>query len=193
MLAWSSARCQAPPPKQAPGLPSGLVWPVPQGWQHETFALPPDFAPQLPYHGTEELRFMPGFYTPGAVGFWSYDLAWWLDRPPAFDSASVSAALTTYFRGLATTVGGAKYHFDPLRFRSVLTPVAGATTSRLAGQVFTYDPFKTGEPITLNVEVELRRCPEARHTTIIVALSPRTPADPVWTRLRATAGALVCN
>jgi hypothetical protein len=135
---------------------------------------------------------MPGFYTPSAVDFWSYDLAWWLEQPPAFDTATVSIALTTYFRGLATTVGGAKYRFDPSRFRSVLTSVPGAP-SRMTGQVFTYDPFKTGEPVTLNVEAELRRCSAAGHTTILVALSPKPPADSLWTRLRAAAGALVCS
>ena len=136
---------------------------------------------------------MPGFYTPGAVDFWSYDLAWWLERPPAFDTASVSAALTTYFRGLATTVGGTKYHFDPVRFRSVLTSVAHAAPPRLTGQVFTYDPFRTGGPITLNVEAELRQCPSTRHPTIIIALSPKPTTDSVWRELRTTAGALVCN
>jgi len=155
--------------------------------------LPPAFARQLPYRGTEELRFMPGFYTLGAVDFWSYDLAWWLEQPPAFDTETVSIALTTYFRGLTTAVGGAKYHFDPARFRSVLAPVSGAGISRLTGQVFTYDPFKTGEPVTLNVEAELRRCPAARHTMIVVALSPKPRTDSLWTHLRATAGALVCN
>lgn len=136
---------------------------------------------------------MPGFYTPDAADFWSYDLAWWLERPPAFDAASVSRALTAYFRGLATTVGGAKYQFEPARFRSVLTFVPGAATSKLTGQVFTYDPFKTGKPITLNAEAELRRCPSTGHTTIIIALSPKPPSDSVWMQLRTTAAALVCN
>ena len=136
---------------------------------------------------------MPGFYTTGAVDFWSYDLVWWLERPPAFDPASVAAALTTYFRGLVTTVGGTKYRFDPARFRSVLSPVAGTATFRLTGQVFTYDPFKTGEPIKLNVEAELRRCAAAGHTAIVVALSPRPPTDSVWTELRSAAGTLVCK
>jgi len=192
VLGWGYEGCHAARAKEAASASSGPLWPVPSGWQHETFALPPAFAPQLPYLGTEELRFMPGFYTPGAVDFWSYDLAWWLAEPPAFDTATVSAALTAYFRGLATAVGGTRYHFDPARFRSVLIPASSAT-SRLTGQVFTYDPFKTGEPVTLNVEVELRRCPAARRTAIVIALSPKPLTDSLWSRLRATAAALVCN
>jgi hypothetical protein len=192
-LAWSNGGCQAARAKEPAGARSGPDWPVPRGWQHETFALPPAFAPELPYRGTEEVRFMPGFYTAGAADFWSYDLVWWLPQPPAFDAAAVSTALTAYFRGLATQVGGAKYHFDPARFRTVLTPVPGAAASRLTGQVFTYDPFTTGRPITLNVEAELRRCPSAGHTAIVAALSPKPPTDSVWTHLRTAAGALVCH
>ena len=193
VLAWFCAGCQAKSSSQATKAPSDPVWPVPVGWQQETFALPPAFAPQLPYHGTEELRFMPGFYTPAAAGFWSYDLVWWLEQPPAFDTATVSTSLTTYFRGLATSVGGAKYRFDPARFRSVLSSAPGAENARLTGQVFTYDPFVTGGPITLNVEAELRHCPAVRHTAIMVALSPKPPTDSVWAQLRATAAGLVCN
>jgi hypothetical protein len=28
-----------------------LQWPVPAGWKHETFALPPEFAPEFPSVG----------------------------------------------------------------------------------------------------------------------------------------------
>src|SRR6185436_16865111 len=55
-------------------------WPIPKDWKHETFALPPDFAPEFPWKGTEDLRFMPGFSTPAAPDYWSYDLVWWLDQ-----------------------------------------------------------------------------------------------------------------
>jgi hypothetical protein len=170
-----------------------MAWPIPTGWKHETFALPPEFAPQLPYQGTEELRFMPGFSTPTAPDYWSYDFVWWLNQPPAFDAASVAATLTTYFRGLATAVGGSKYNLDPARYRAVLTAVPGSEPPRLTGQVFTYDPFTTGLPITLNVEAELRSCPGRKQVAIVVALSPKDGTDAVWKALRATARTLVCS
>jgi hypothetical protein len=192
VLAWASVGCQSSPPKQGAAIPPGPVWPVPAGWAHETFALPPAFAPELPYHGMEELRFMPGFYTPGADDFWSYTLVWWLEQPPTFDSATVSQTLTAYFRGLAAAVGGTKYQFDPAHFHSVLSPVSGAATPRLSGQIFTYDPFKTGEPVTLNVEAELQRCPAVSRTAIVVMLSPKPPTHTLWTQLRGAAAALEC-
>lgn len=168
-------------------------WPIPTGWKQETFALPPEFAPELPYHGTEDLRFMPGFFTSTAPDFWSYDFVWWLDKRPPFDAPSMAEALTTYFRGLSTAVGASKYQMDPARYRTVLATVPGSAPPRLTGQVFTYDPFTTGLPIILNVEAELRSCPETSQVAIVVVLSPKDTADTVWKALRDTAGTLVCS
>lgn len=194
LLGWTFA-CATPSPKPPDSAASGPRhrWPIPAGWKDETFELPPGFAPDLPYHGTEDLRFMPGFSSPAAPDFWSYDLVWWLDQPPPFDATSVAATLTTYFRGLATAVGGSKYQFDPARYHAVLTPVPASEPPRLTGQVFTYDPFKTGLPITLNVEAELRSCPGTQQVAIVVALSPQDTTDSVWKALRATADSLVCT
>ena len=168
-------------------------WPIPTGWKHETFALPPEFAPEFPYHGTEDLRFMPGFSSPTAPDFWSYDFVWWLDKRPPFDATSMAEALTTYFRGLSTAVGASKYQLDPARYRVVLTPAPDSAPPRLTGQVFTYDPFATGLPIILNVEAELRSCTETGQVAVVVALSPKDTTDSVWNALRATAGTLVCT
>lgn len=194
LLGWTFA-CEARPLKPPVATASGPIvgWPIPEGWKHETFALPPEFAPDFPYRGTEDLRFMPGFNSPSAPDHWSYVFVWWLDQPPPFDATSVAAALTTYFRGLSTAVGGSKFHLDPARYRAVLTPAPSSEPPGLTGQVFTYDPFVTGLPITLNVEAELRSCPGTRQSAVVVVLSPKDPADSVWNALRATAGTLVCN
>jgi len=136
---------------------------------------------------------MPGFNSPGAPDYWSYDFVWWLDQAPPFDAASVAATLTTYFEGLATAVGGSKFHFDPARYHAVLTSVSDREPHRLTGQVFTYDPFVSGLPITLNVEAELRTCPGTREVAIVVALSPKDTTDNVWKALRAAAGTVACN
>jgi hypothetical protein len=195
LLLSGTFACKARPPEQpdATTADASVHWPVPTGWKHETFALPPEFAPSLPYHGTEDLRFMPGFSSPTAPDFWSYDFVWLLDQRPAFDAASLAAALTTYFQGLATEVGGSKYQLDPARYHAVLMPVPGSERPRLTGKVFTYDPFVTGLPITLNVEAELRSCPGTKPFAIVVALSPQETTSSVWKALRDTAGALECH
>jgi len=194
ILSWTVA-CEDRPLETPDAAASGPIdrWPIPEGWKHETFALPPEFAPDVPYRGTEDLRFMPGFNSPSAPDYWSYAFVWWLDEPPPFDATSVAAALTTYFRGLATAVGGPKFQLDPARYRAVLTSSPSSGPPRLNGQVFTYDPFVTGLPITLNVEAELRSCPGTKQVAVVVALSPKDTADSVWKALRDTAGTLVCD
>lgn len=193
-LSWTFA-CGARLPKHPDAAASepSARWPIPAGWKHETFALPPGFAPEFPYEGTEDLRFMPGFNSPAAPDYWSYVFVWWPDHLPSFDAESVAATLTTYFRGLSTAVAGTKYQLDPAHFRTVLTPVLARERPRLAGQVFTYDPFVTGLPITLNVEVELRSCPGSGQVAIVLALSPKATTDSVWKALRNAAGTLVCT
>ncbi|MGQ0551811.1 MAG: hypothetical protein ACT4PU_01160 [Planctomycetota bacterium] len=182
----------APGAMSAPLAP-GVRWPIPAGWLHESFALPPDFAPDFPYRGSEDLRFMPGFSSPSAPDYWSYVFVWWLEQPPAFDATSMAAALTTYFQGLSTAVGGAKFQLDPARYRTDLASVPSSRPPRLAGQVQTYDPFVTGLPLTLNVEAELRSCPSTGQFAIVVLLSPQDTTHGVWQALRAAADSLVCD
>jgi hypothetical protein len=193
LLGWALA-CEArlPKPPDAVVPEPSIQWPVPTGWKHETFALPPDFAPMFPFRGSEDLRFMPGFSSPDAPDFWSYDFVWWLDERPRFDATKIAAALTAYFHGLCTAVGASKYAMDPSRYRADLIVVPGSAPPRMAGQVFTYDPFQTGLPLILNVEVEMRSCPGTGRTAIVVALSPKDPSDGVWKELRATAAGWVC-
>ena len=169
------------------------IWPIPPGWKSETFPLPPGFAPGFPYQGSEDLRFMPGWSSPEAPDFWSYDLIWWLDEPPPFDTASMAAVLVTYFRGLCIAVGGEKYEMDSAYFRADLIAAPDSNPPRLTGQVFIYDAFKTGQPIILNVEAELRSCPQSKKVAVVAAFSPKPTTDSVWTALRTTAGTLICD
>jgi hypothetical protein len=185
---FAAAMAQVPPAPAA-----DLRWPIPAGWKHETFELPPGFAPEFPYKGSEDLRFMPGWSEPTASDWWSYAFVWWMDQPPSFDALSVEAALTTYFQGLAAAVGGEMYKFDPARFRTALKPVPNSNPPRLTGQIFTYDAFKTGGPIVLNVEAELRSCRAASKAAFVIVLSPKETTDAVWKALRDAAGALKCE
>jgi hypothetical protein len=136
---------------------------------------------------------MPGFSSPSAPDYWSYVFVWWLDQPASPDAKNLAAALTTYFRGLATAVGGSKFDLDPARYRAVLAPLPSSEPPRLVGQVFTYDAFVTGLPITLNVEAELRTCPGTGQFAVVVVLSPKDTADSVWNTLRNTAASVVCK
>jgi len=171
----------------------GFDWPVPSGWGQESIAFPLGFAPDLPYRGMEELRFAPGWAKPDQPDYWSYAMVWWLTEKPAFDAATIGAAMTKYFRGLSETVGGAKYKIDASRFRAEL---AGDSTSRrLTGRIYSMDAFKTGLPIVLNAVIEIRECVKAGRHAVTFMLSPRVPtdSDSVWRALRSTARAFACE
>lgn len=176
----------------APADTTSLIhWPTPAGWEHETIPFPFAFAPALAFTGVEELRFAPGFYKPDAPGWWSYDIVWWITSPPDFAVPAMQDALTTYFRGLATTVARGKFRVDPAAFRTELA--RDAATGALTGQVHSVDGFTTGRPVTLNVVARLRACPKAGRHAVTFQLSPRPRTDPIWRDLDATLAGFTCE
>lgn len=169
-----------------------LHWPLPARWKQETLPFPLEFAPAIARKGREELRFMPGFFTPGAPDFWSYDFVWWLEDAPAFDGPGLSAALLEYFRGLAQTVGQGKYVFDPQHFRAELVLQGSGAERVVCGDVQSYDPFATGAQLTLHVEARLLRCPREGRNALLFLVSPKPKDDPVWAELRSCAAGWRC-
>lgn len=78
--------------------------PTPAGWAGETIALPPAFAPDMKWKGTEELRFAPGMFKPEAPDFFSYALLFWLPEDAETDTKAIERELLAYYRGLAAAV-----------------------------------------------------------------------------------------
>ena len=194
-LCAAACESEAPAPPSSPAVRSttGFDWPVLEGWKHETIPFPLDFAPGIPFHGVEELRFAPGFFDPEASEFWSYAFVWWLEDPPTFDAPAISPVLREYFAGLSLAVGKDKYPMDPDWFRVVLESRTEEGRTILVGQVHSYDAFVTGEKIVLNVEARLRDCPRAGRRAITFLLSPKPLGDPVWGDLKACESTLRCE
>ena len=80
--------------------------PTPTGWAKESIALPPAFAPDMKWKGTEELRFAPGMFKADAPDFLSYALLFWLPDDTAIDAKAMERELLVYYRGLAAAVLG---------------------------------------------------------------------------------------
>lgn len=78
--------------------------PTPKGWGKETIALPPSFAPDVKWKGTEELRFAPDWMKAESKTFFSYALLFWLPDDQKVDSKTMEAELLAYYRGLAKAV-----------------------------------------------------------------------------------------
>jgi hypothetical protein len=195
--------CHTERPPEPP--PRHVSWPLADGWRRELTNFPPGFAKTLPYRGEEEIHFMSGFREPTAADSWSYALAWILEPGPPLETAALERDLVTYFRGLCHEVGAGQFQFDDSRFRASLHAVGEAPKTRnqlllntvspeLRGTVDTYDPYKTGKPMTLNVRVHQATCIGASAERIVLfAMTPRPDADAVWIALDAAVEAFFCQ
>ena len=175
-----------------------LLWPVPEGWNSETIPFPLEFAKDLPYSGVEELRFAPGMFAPDQDGYWSYAFVWWLDGKPKLGTRELQDDLKRYFSGLITAVGKDKgFAIDPARFKATIhsapAPSAklGHEVKAFAGTADSYDAFKTGKPIVLNLEIWVWDC-GAKRAALVLA-SPRPSTAPIWKELRQRRDELACH
>jgi hypothetical protein len=168
--------------------PVSFVWPTAEGWKHETIPFPLEFAPDLPYRGTEELRFAPGFFEPSAPGYFSYAFVWWIASGPRLERATVEAHLKQYFVGLTKAV--AKNEFEPDLSR-IDTHLESNVEPGLVGTVRTIDAFKTRSEIVLNVRAKTGACGD-RHFLLVKA-SPKPMNDPTWASLNEVAASFQCD
>lgn len=175
-------------------------WPLSEGWRQETIPFPLEFAPDLPYKGVEELRFSPGMFKSDQGGYWSYAFVWWLDGHPALDASELNSSLQSYFAGLCTSVAKDKGQtIDPAKISASLHAVAGPerklghAVAAYAGTVDSYDPFVTGKPITLNLEVWVWDCDRSGKRAAMILVSPKPASAPIWSSLRKRRDAFVCH
>jgi len=172
-----------------------FTWPTAPGWSKETMAFPLDFAPDLPYQGLEELRFAPQFFEPGAPGYWSYAFAWWLENSAPLDEVALTEGLTQYFRGLCDAVGGTEFSFEPSHFQTTLMRALrssdGSSGTSYRGLIDTYDPFTTGEALTLQIRAQVFACGE--HQVVLIGASPKLDTEPIWTDLSEVLGSFQCH
>lgn len=129
---------------------------------------------------------MPGFFVTTADDWWSYGFVWWLSDKTPIDEAALTTALTSYFRGLSTSVGGTMFSFDPNHFKTTLSPGGpsdGQSGTTYQGQVDTYDAFTTGAPLVLHVRAHVFSCPAADRQVMLLAASPADDGTSTWAQL----------
>src|SRR5436190_9824791 len=96
--------------------------PTPAGWRKEHFSLPPSFAPDMKWKGSEELRFAPGMFKAKAPDFFCYAFLLWLTNDPQIDAKTLERELLAYYRGLASAVSkGKKHEMDTKDFSLAIT------------------------------------------------------------------------
>lgn len=151
-----------------------------EGWQAETFPLPPDFAPDLPT-GVESLRFAPGWRSPDAEGFWSYAFVMWINEP-APDAARIDDLLEKYYNGLMASFAAGTDH--DIRATPARVDVARTAPNRYEARMRLIDAFATFEPIDLRVLVESAPETDVR-AALRIQVSPQPEEHAIWRSLNA--------
>lgn len=176
------------PPKEPP-----FKVPAPQGWSKETIQLPPSFAKEMKWQGTEELRFAPGMFKAEAADFFSYALLFWLPDDQKVDTKTMEKELLEYYRGLAKAVlASKKIEVDASQFTLTIKEEKDKPAKRPGGEEVTAfvaelkwtEPFATGKPQTLRMEIQTWHCVKQKHHCVFVCASPQKETAEIWKSLR---------
>lgn len=167
--------------------------PAPRGWAKETIALPPAFAPDMKWKGTEELRFAPGWQKADGDTFFSYDLLFWLPNDQKVDAKTIEHELLSYYRGLAKAVfESKKQKVDTSAFTLTIKDAAdkpdkrqdGTPVAGYVGELKWTEPFSTGKPQTLHLEIHTWPVAQHKHNCIFICASAQPETAAVWKTLR---------
>jgi hypothetical protein len=166
---------------------------APTGWRSETFQFPLQFAPTIPYEGTEYVRFTPTWDQFATENGFSYVFLWDL-KAKEVTPEDVEEYMETYFSGLMSNVARAR----KLPATSVKTAAAAHPMADAPGwkqgygvELRTANGFSKNEPLLLFGEVTQRECGAGR-MQIFFAFSMARRDRPVWEGLRAARQATPC-
>jgi hypothetical protein len=174
------ALCCAPFARGAEPVES-LGLEAPKGWRGERIKLPPPFAPEMKLEGVEEIRFSQGMFRPESNDFFSYVIVFRLDGRPKLSPETLQRELLAYYRGLAKAVGRGKVKTEGLSI--AVEPDERFPAKNAQQYVATLkwiEPFSTGRPQTLRIEIRVWDDPENPRTWAFMCVSPNDPDDPIW-------------
>ena len=175
-------------------LAAGAQIAAPADWRAQSFPFPLQFAPSIPYEGSEHVRFSPSWARFAEDDGFTYILLWELERKP-LEPAELERALDVYFDGLMEMATKNRKITDPGTVSQVsLHPLAAPDgwTAALGGRIWTWNGFSKGEPLVLNLEITQRAC-SAERTQIFFALSKAARTSAAWDELRRIRGATGCT
>jgi hypothetical protein len=196
-----SALILTPPLAGQPEKQPPYQIPTPTGWRKEKFALPPSFAPDMKWKGTEELRFAPGTFKANAPDFFSYAMLFWLSDDAKINAHTMETELLAYYRGLAATIlKGKKKEADTSAFSLTITAArqpdrrpSGEAAAAYVGELTWIEPFTTGKPQTLRLEIQSWPSASHKHHCLFVCASPQPQASAVWKTLREIQAGCTCR
>jgi hypothetical protein len=164
---------------------------TPEGWKKERIPFPLPFAKDLDHQGFEDLRFAPGMFKADAEDYFSYAFVFWLEGKVAVDAASLEKDLLKYYKGLCDAVGKGKFDLSKITVKvekQKAGTLSGAEAEVFHGRIDWFDPFVTGKPLTLHLEIWSRAADGQKHTCLFACVSPKEKSAAIWTTLRKIQG-----
>ncbi len=166
--------------------------PTPPHWRTETIPLPPSFAPEMKWKGTEELRFSPGMFKANSADFFSYTMLFWLPGDAEVDAKSMERELLAYYRGLSAAVSKSKKQtVDTKAFTVTISPAkqpdnrpGGEVVTAYVGELNWTEPFATQKPLTARLEIHVWPSAKDKHQCVFVCASAQPETAAVWRVLR---------
>jgi len=183
-------------PSAATNKTESYYLPVPTGWTKELISFPIDFAPGIPYKGTEDLRFAKGWADIISDEHWCYAFAWWLDGKPVIDETTLQQNLTEYYSGLV------KRNVIDKKIPESKTVPTVATIKKmvtLRGDRETYTgiiqllDYHSETPMVLNCMIHVKSCDTKSHTALLFEISPKPLDHPVWKQLNGLNESFNCG
>jgi len=158
----------------------------PANWQFERFALPPEFAPNIPYKGVEELRFSPGMFVKDSSNYFTYAFVAELDNVNSVSQDDIRNYLVNYFKGLCGSTAKQRH----LSIDTSKIDVAIERRQNAGNEAF-YDAtlnifgvFTDGAPVKLNAEIKVMNDKASKIYLVFIA-SPLDKTNNVWNELHS--------
>lgn len=157
----------------------------PANWQFERFALPPEFAPNIPYKGVEELRFAQGTFKKDSALYFTYAFVAELDNVQSISQEDIKNYLLKYYKGLCfSEAQEKKLSVDTSKITVELERNKDVTNEVLYNAVANiFGVFADGAPVKLNMEIEVLANAATSKIYLVFIASPREKTDPAWKKL----------
>jgi hypothetical protein len=172
---------------------AAFVVPAPDNWRQESFQFPLQFAPAIPYVGTEHVRFSPMWSRFASDEGFSYVFVWNVKSVPV-STEDLEDYLEGYFEGLMKGVApGRKLEHPDIKTSAALHPMTAIPgwTRANGAQVRTWNAFSKAEPLLLHGEIAQRDCPGGQ-MQIFFAFSRAERGRPIWESMRSIRKATLC-
>ncbi len=166
--------------------------PTPKDWQTETFSFPIEFAPKIPFTGSEELRFTPGWGNTLSDEHWSYCFLWWIKADSKIDAVNLKAYLEQYYSGLVNR-NIIKRNIDSSKVVPTVAQVKVSNDNKSYTATVSMLNYMNQQPVTLNITIQIKDCADAGMKAIFISVSPQSGTHFVWKKFNEIWKGFTCK